>query len=84
MDSTTAYQPCASNESRLLLIATPLRDAGAAPTTHADGIPLPSLTQPPPNPSGCVAIIQNNHIAEGGTINIFSSHCNGPVSSFYA
>ncbi|KAG1771547.1 hypothetical protein EDD22DRAFT_842778 [Suillus occidentalis] len=78
MDYTTSYQPCASNESCLPLIATPLRDAGAASTTHADGIPLPSLAQPPPNSSGCVIIIQNNHIAEGGTINIFSSHCDGP------
>lgn len=73
MDSTTP------NESRLPLIATPLRDASAAPTTHADGIPLLSLAQPPPNPSSCVVIIQNNHIGEGGTINIFSSHCHGSV-----
>jgi hypothetical protein len=82
MDYTTAYQPCASNESCLPLIATPLRDAGAASTTHADGIPLLSLAQPPPNSNGCVVIIQNNHIAEGGTINIFSSHCDGPRKFF--
>ncbi|KAG2345792.1 hypothetical protein BDR05DRAFT_946378 [Suillus weaverae] len=35
------------------------------------------LHWPPPNPSSCVIIIQNNYIAEGGTINILSSHCNG-------
>ncbi|KIK38335.1 hypothetical protein CY34DRAFT_809467, partial [Suillus luteus UH-Slu-Lm8-n1] len=82
MDSTTPHPPWASNESRLPLITTPLRDASAAPTTHADGIPLLSLTQPPQNPSGCVVIIQNNYIGEGGTINIFSSHCDGPSKFF--
>ncbi|KAG2042746.1 hypothetical protein BDR03DRAFT_944149 [Suillus americanus] len=73
MDSTTEYSPRASNESRLSLIATPLQDASATPSTHA-GTPLLSLTQPPPIP---IIIIQNNCIAEGGTINILSSNCNG-------
>ncbi|KAG1857312.1 hypothetical protein DFJ58DRAFT_840606 [Suillus subalutaceus] len=74
MDSTTEHPPCASNESHLSLIATPLRDVGATPSTHTGGTPLLSLTQPPPIP---VIIIQNNYIAEGGTINILSSNCNG-------
>ncbi|KAG1812897.1 uncharacterized protein BJ212DRAFT_438593 [Suillus subaureus] len=74
MDSTTVHPTYASNESRLSLTATTLRDASATPSTHADGTPPLSLTQPPPFP---VIIIQNNHIAEGGTINILSSHCNG-------
>ncbi|KAG2354023.1 hypothetical protein BDR07DRAFT_1382597 [Suillus spraguei] len=42
-----------------------------------DSTPLPSIEQSSPNPpNNCVVIIQNNYIAEGGTINIFSSHCN--------
>ncbi|KAG1823084.1 hypothetical protein EV424DRAFT_1555839 [Suillus variegatus] len=40
-----------------------------------------TLLLPPPNPSSCVIIIQNNHIAEGGTINILSSNCNGSTVS---
>ncbi|KAG1857320.1 hypothetical protein DFJ58DRAFT_726896 [Suillus subalutaceus] len=52
----------------------PSIDASATPSTHADGTPLLSLTQPPPIP---VIIIQNNYIAEGGTINILSSNSNG-------
>ncbi|KAG2144356.1 hypothetical protein DEU56DRAFT_754400 [Suillus clintonianus] len=84
--STTAYPPCDSDESHLPLVTAPPGDTSATTrpsSTHADGTPLPSLTQPTPNPSNCVIIIQNNYIAEGGTINIFSSHCNGskPTSS---
>ncbi|KAG2137754.1 hypothetical protein BD769DRAFT_1638054 [Suillus cothurnatus] len=74
MDSTTVYPPCASNESRPSLITAPLQDANTTPSTHADGTPLLSVTQPPPIP---IIIIQNNYIAEGGTINILSSYCNG-------
>ncbi|KAG2103106.1 uncharacterized protein F5147DRAFT_654841 [Suillus discolor] len=51
------------------------------PSTHVDGNTLLSSTQPPPNPSSCVIIIQNNYIAEGGTINILSSNCNGSTVS---
>ncbi|KAG1737194.1 hypothetical protein EDB19DRAFT_997018 [Suillus lakei] len=77
MDSSiTAYPPCTLNESRLPLVATPLRDASAILSTHTDDTPLPSLTQPAPNPSNCVIVIQNNYIAEGGTINILSGHGN--------
>ncbi|KAJ8588028.1 hypothetical protein M405DRAFT_820442, partial [Rhizopogon salebrosus TDB-379] len=42
-----------------------------------DNTPLPSLIQLPLNPNNYVIIIQNNCIAEGGTINIFSGHCTG-------
>jgi hypothetical protein len=39
---------------------------------------LPLVKQSSPNPpNNCIVIIQNNYIAEGGTINIFSSHSNG-------
>ncbi|KAG2123443.1 uncharacterized protein EDB93DRAFT_616131 [Suillus bovinus] len=83
MHSTTENLPCASNESCLPLIATPLsplQDTSATPSTHVDGAPLLSLAQPP-NPRSCVIIIQNNYIAEGGTINILSSHCNGSTAT---
>ncbi|KAG1773497.1 hypothetical protein EDD22DRAFT_841899 [Suillus occidentalis] len=51
--------------------------------SRTDGTPLPSVEQSPSNeqysPNNCVVIIQNNYIAEGGTINIFSSNCNGSI-----
>ncbi|OAX34060.1 hypothetical protein K503DRAFT_786043 [Rhizopogon vinicolor AM-OR11-026] len=47
----------------------------------ADGTPLRSIKQSPLNPNNCVIIIQNNRIAVGGTINIFSSHCTGSEDS---
>ncbi|OAX34068.1 hypothetical protein K503DRAFT_473199 [Rhizopogon vinicolor AM-OR11-026] len=56
-----------------------IQDASAAPAsssdhTSSDGT-LPSNVQPTTTSSNCIIIIQNNCIAEGGTINIFSSHC---------
>ncbi|KAG1811611.1 hypothetical protein DFJ58DRAFT_850754, partial [Suillus subalutaceus] len=78
--STGACKSCTSNEYGLPLTINPLRDASATPSPgHASaiddhGAPLERSTL---NPNNCVIIIQNNYIAEGGTINIFSSGCNG-------
>ncbi|KAG3229922.1 hypothetical protein P692DRAFT_201782721 [Suillus brevipes Sb2] len=81
-----AYSPCASSESYLPLAIVPLQDASATPRSSSshdsmtDGTPLPSVEQSSPNtPNNCVVIIQNNYIAEGGTINIFSSNSNGSI-----
>ncbi|KAG1735871.1 uncharacterized protein EDB91DRAFT_542170 [Suillus paluster] len=79
--STGACSSCASNESCFPLAVAPLLDANAMPRPlpgHAsvtNGTPLPNLEQSTMNPNNSVIIMQNNHIAEGGTINIFSSHC---------
>ncbi|KAG2363139.1 hypothetical protein BDR07DRAFT_1405029 [Suillus spraguei] len=84
--STGACKFCASNGDRLPLTITSLQGAIVAspkPSSgHASMIDdhndlLPKPEQPTLNPNNCVIIIQNNHIAEGGTINIFSSRCNG-------
>ncbi|KAG1850880.1 hypothetical protein F4604DRAFT_73135 [Suillus subluteus] len=82
--STGAYSPCPSTECRLPLLIIPLQDTSAMPrlsSSHGittDGTPLPSVGQSSQNPpNNCIVIMQNNYIAEGGTINIFSSHCNG-------
>ncbi|KAG1836434.1 hypothetical protein F4604DRAFT_1692854 [Suillus subluteus] len=67
----------------LPLAIVPLEDATAPRSSSrhdsmTDGTPLPSIEQSCPNPpNNCVVLIQNNYVAEGGTINIFSSHCNG-------
>jgi hypothetical protein len=42
----------------------------------------PPLIQLPLNPNNYLIIIQNNCIAEGGTINIFSGHCTGSGEFF--
>ncbi|KAG1823085.1 hypothetical protein EV424DRAFT_1346429 [Suillus variegatus] len=69
------------------LAIVPLQDAIATPASPShgsmtNGTPLPSIKQPSPNPqSNCIIIIQNNYIAEGGTINIYSSHCNGSTTA---
>ncbi|KAG2363141.1 hypothetical protein BDR07DRAFT_1375982 [Suillus spraguei] len=83
--STKAYSPCALY---LPLAIVPLQDASATPrslSSHdsmTDGTPLLSAKQSPPVlPNNCIVMIQNNYIAEGGTINIFSSHCNGSTVS---
>ncbi|KAJ8594869.1 hypothetical protein M405DRAFT_808199 [Rhizopogon salebrosus TDB-379] len=55
----------------------PLLDTSSGGASMADNLPLPSLIQLPLNPNNYVIIIQNNCIAEGGTINIFSGHCTG-------
>ncbi|KAG2103103.1 uncharacterized protein F5147DRAFT_706574 [Suillus discolor] len=88
MDSSTkTYSPRASTELYLPLAIVPLQDAIAMPASPShgsmtDGIPLPSVKQPSPNPpSNCIIIIQNNYIAEGGTINIYSSHYNGSTTT---
>jgi hypothetical protein len=87
--STGAYSPCPSTECRLPLVIIPLQDASATPRSSSshgimtDGTPLPSVKQSSPNPpNNCIVIIQNNYIAEGGTINIFSSHSNGSSEFF--
>ncbi|KAG1737203.1 hypothetical protein EDB19DRAFT_997112 [Suillus lakei] len=85
MDTSTGEKsPCALTEFHLPLAIVPLQDASATPrpsSSHGsmtDDTPLPSVKQPSSNPpNNCVIIIQSNYIAEGGTINIFSSHCNG-------
>ncbi|KAG2345788.1 hypothetical protein BDR05DRAFT_960054 [Suillus weaverae] len=82
--STGADSPCALTEYHLPLAVVPPQDGSPTPRSSSshnfmtDGTPLPSVKQPSPNPpNNCVIIIQNNFIAEGGTINILSSHCNG-------
>lgn len=81
--STKTHSPCASTKLYLPLAIVPLQDASTAPRSPScheltDGTLLPNVKQSPPNPqNNCIVIIQNNYIAEGGTINIFSSHCNG-------
>ncbi|KAG1850885.1 hypothetical protein F4604DRAFT_1907240 [Suillus subluteus] len=86
--STRTYSPCASTEFHLPLTIVPLQDASAtlrSSSSHdsmTDGTPLPNVEQSSPNPpNNCIVIIHNNYIAEGGTINIFSSHCNGSTTT---
>ncbi|KAG2144355.1 hypothetical protein DEU56DRAFT_754399 [Suillus clintonianus] len=84
--STGAFQSCASDECCLPLTIAPLRDASAISSGHASvtddhNTPLPNLEHPTLNPNNCIIIIQNNCIAEGGTINIFSSRCNGSTTT---
>ncbi|KAG2075546.1 hypothetical protein BDR04DRAFT_1091053, partial [Suillus decipiens] len=81
MDAS-AYSPCLSKECRLVIV--PLQDVSATlrPSSSHDSVtadtPLPSVEQSSTNPPNhCIVTIQNNYIAEGGTINIFSGHCNG-------
>lgn len=81
-----AYSPCASSKSHLPLAIVPLQDASATARSSSshdsmtDGTQLPSVEQSSSiSPNNCVVIIQNNYIAEGGTINIFSSNCNGSI-----
>ncbi|KAJ8594871.1 hypothetical protein M405DRAFT_434129 [Rhizopogon salebrosus TDB-379] len=80
MDTSTKASPLrAVNEPRLPLDIVPPKDASTKPASSsgrasiADGTVL--LNEPTPTPNNCIIIIQNNYIAEGGTINIFSSHC---------
>jgi hypothetical protein len=86
--STKTHSPCASTKLYLPLAIVPLQDASTAPRSPScheltDGTLLPNVKQSPPNPqNNCIVIIQNNYIAEGGTINIFSSHCNGSSEFF--
>ncbi|KAG1850906.1 hypothetical protein F4604DRAFT_1959275 [Suillus subluteus] len=63
-------------EAPLLLASTesPKSPSYQASTVIADGTPIPSQ---PLDANSRITIIQNNFIAEGGTINIFSSNCNG-------
>ncbi|KAG2130864.1 hypothetical protein DEU56DRAFT_914630 [Suillus clintonianus] len=82
MDTSTETHPhCASNEPHLPVVVSTLQDASDAPSLSSshvfmtDDTPLPNLKQLDSN--SCVIIIQNNRIAEGGTININSSYCNG-------
>ncbi|KAG2106677.1 hypothetical protein BD769DRAFT_1393146 [Suillus cothurnatus] len=82
--STEARSPGVSTEFYLPFTIVPLQDTSATPRPSCshelpNGTPLPSVKQTSPNPpNNCInIIIQNNYIAEGGTINIFSSHCNG-------
>ncbi|KAG2042747.1 hypothetical protein BDR03DRAFT_944154 [Suillus americanus] len=87
MDTSTGpCKSCASDRDPLPLTIAPLRDAsvatpksssGHASVTNDHSAPLQNLEQPTLNPNNCVIIIQNNYIAEGGTINILSSRSNG-------
>ncbi|KAG1812900.1 uncharacterized protein BJ212DRAFT_1588889 [Suillus subaureus] len=72
---TEAPLPPASTESNLSdANGTPKSPSYQASTVIADGTPLPSQ---PLDTNNRITIIQNNFIAEGATINIFSSNCNG-------
>ncbi|OAX34066.1 hypothetical protein K503DRAFT_774951 [Rhizopogon vinicolor AM-OR11-026] len=75
--SNEASPPRAVNEPHLPLDIMQLRDASATPISSSDHISTVGML--PPNvqrtPSNCIIIIQNKCIAEGGTINIFSSNC---------
>jgi hypothetical protein len=78
MDTSTGVcPPGASTETEILSPLAPLQDTSANPkpvhTSKADGTPQPNVNHHPPNPNNCVIIIQNNYIAAGGTINVFSS-----------
>ncbi|KAG1850900.1 hypothetical protein F4604DRAFT_1969944 [Suillus subluteus] len=75
-------------EAPLLLASTEsnLSDETPKPPSYqastamiADGTPLPSQ---PLDTNNRITVIQNNIMAEGTTINIFSSNCNGSNSSF--
>ncbi|KAJ8579667.1 hypothetical protein M405DRAFT_835572 [Rhizopogon salebrosus TDB-379] len=56
---------------------SPLQDTSSGDASMTNNTPPPSLIQLPLNPNNYVIIIQNNCIAEGGSINIFSGHCTG-------
>ncbi|KAG2075544.1 hypothetical protein BDR04DRAFT_1091048 [Suillus decipiens] len=83
--SAKAHSPCAFY---LPLAIVPQQDPSATPRSLSnhdsmtDGTRPPSVKQSPPIPPNCIVMIQNNYIAEGGTINIFSSHCNGSSEFF--
>jgi hypothetical protein len=62
----------ASTESTL-----PLLDTSSGDASMTD-----SPIQLPLDPNNYVIIIQNNCIAEGGTVNIFSGHCTGSGEFF--
>ncbi|KAG2754963.1 hypothetical protein P692DRAFT_20675401, partial [Suillus brevipes Sb2] len=64
--------PCASTE--ILSPLAPLQDTTANPVhaPKADDTPQPNVNHPPPNTNDCIVIIQNNYIAEGSIINVFS------------
>ncbi|OAX34070.1 hypothetical protein K503DRAFT_835261 [Rhizopogon vinicolor AM-OR11-026] len=79
MSVSTGIPSCASTESPLPLVS--LQHTSSVHASMTDGTSLPSIKQSPLNPSNCVIIIQNNCIAAGGTINIFSSHCTGSEDS---
>ncbi|KAG1857314.1 hypothetical protein DFJ58DRAFT_913459 [Suillus subalutaceus] len=59
-------------EAAILLASTESNFSDGTPI--ADGTPIPSQ---PLDTNNRITIIQNNFIAEGATINIFSSNCNG-------
>ncbi|OAX34065.1 hypothetical protein K503DRAFT_473218 [Rhizopogon vinicolor AM-OR11-026] len=75
----------AMNPSTEISAHRAIQDASATPTssdhTSSDGT-LPANVQPTTTPSNCIIFIQNNRIAEGGTINIFSSHCTSSSELF--
>ncbi|OAX32932.1 hypothetical protein K503DRAFT_776161 [Rhizopogon vinicolor AM-OR11-026] len=79
MHNSTETSPLrAVNEPHLPLDIMQLQDASATPTSSSDHTSTADGTLPPnvqPTLSNCIIIIQNNCIAEGGTINIFSSNC---------
>ncbi|KAG1718965.1 hypothetical protein EDB19DRAFT_1837250 [Suillus lakei] len=76
---TEAVLPCTSTESNLPDVNGTLKLPSHPASTIADGTPLPSQ---PLDTKNCTTVVQNNFIAEGGTINIFSSNCNGSNSPF--
>ncbi|KAG2070565.1 hypothetical protein BDR04DRAFT_1099829 [Suillus decipiens] len=79
--STEAHPCCISKESHLPVAIATLQDASATSRPSSDHVcnaeVTPSLGFKQLNSNNYVIIIQNNRVAEGGTINIYSSHCNG-------
>ncbi|OJA16954.1 hypothetical protein AZE42_09457 [Rhizopogon vesiculosus] len=63
-----------------------IQDASATPASSSDHTSsdstIPSNVQPTTTSSNCIIIIENNCIAEGGTINIFSSNCTSSSELF--
>jgi hypothetical protein len=86
MDTSTKASPLSAiNEPRLPLDIVPLEDVSIKPALSSDHASMTDGTLPPnaqPTPTPSIIIIQNNYIAEGGTINIFSSHCTSSSELF--
>ncbi|KAG2742966.1 hypothetical protein P692DRAFT_20900495 [Suillus brevipes Sb2] len=83
MESTTRHPPCASNKPCLPLIATPLQDASAAPTTHADGILPLSLTSHPRTQVVALSSYRTTTLRRGEPSTYFQVTATAPVSSSY-
>ena len=80
MHTSTEASPSAVNDPYSLLDIVPLQDASATPALSSNHASIVNTTTT--TPENCVITIQNNYIAEGGTINIFSSHCTSSSELF--